>query len=268
MVYYRRKGNRRYFKRAVRRPKKVVKKGKRWYVNASANLPFVGKSSLAIGSGVKRNFKRAVDAVLDSHERPLHMNRDLTIDVNVNSQYPQFCSLVNYMNGWTTTTGNRRTSDEIHIDAIKLKGLYHCSDVQSSYDLYQRVMVIKTPDYLTTNEQFQTSGFLSVSNLSLNTEYATSGSTINTQFIPDRRNYNFLYDNTFKLKPVYGVNNSLTWDLMLKLNQKFRFSRNAYNADRDYHNIYLCVLTHAINQANVNIGVLRLESDVIFKNIT
>lgn len=94
---------------------KVMAKNKRWYVNASATLPFVGKTSFAAGSGLaKRSLKNQLQNLL------LENKTKLIEQFQTNALHNTIYTLPLLSNIPIGTGDASRLSDRISVKSIRL----------------------------------------------------------------------------------------------------------------------------------------------------
>lgn len=248
----------RYVKRRNRFGQKGGRLRKRWYLNAGATLPFVGKTTLSMGSS---KFKRSVAAIVRRQEDPLHklwskvgtaqpsqsMTHLTMYTVNLTGNIPQ------------GTNDNSRQGDTIHLEAIKFKLLFDTvTSTNKAAQKQYRVMIVKhDAEYLGGSDSFG-SGLGATEIFHGNN--APAYEQINSKLCT------VLYDKLITVTPQISANNYLSClSEIIRFNSPFIY-KTGTNFGKMF-NYYLVVTGFESNATGgvTNVGTVSFFGDLIFK---
>lgn len=126
---------RKNYKKPVRRFRK------RWYVNASANVPFLGRTNIRMGNQIaKRSLAAAVTAIQKRNSEPKHK---LTNQTYVMATHNTLISKNLCGNIARGDSFNTRDGDTIHLEAFKAKFFFQKNPVENA-TLYYRILILKS----------------------------------------------------------------------------------------------------------------------------
>lgn len=240
----------------------VYKKGsrhqKRWYVNAGANLPFIGKTNFAAGSGKhKRSLAAAVTSIVRKDlETPHHfINSEASQVLNSSTFYTQNV-LSTIPQG---TANNQRIGDEIHIDAIKVKGYFY-NNSNFANNMVGKIMLVKS------REQFGTTTGSFVSGLGSSTLLLNSPSDITMSALYDPKLFTKVWEHNVNLKPTTASQGIICpLEHTIKIDNKFIYETGKTVSKT--MNYYFVASANMYGQGvGSTIGGVVLTTDVIFKN--
>lgn len=232
-------------------------KKKRWYVNASANLPFVGKTSFAMGNKTKRSI---ISLVRNRLEDPLHK---LWNDVQTTILYNGIYTLNLTGNIPQGTTDNTRTGDNIHLEALKF-----------------RCYIAKLNGVVTNPNQARKFRILLyksdvASGQSVDTFTAAVGSTqifhqpcsIVENGMVNSKLVTLLYDKSITMNAqVTNTSQLISFNETIPIKQTFTY-KTGQNYGKDV-NYYLSVMVYEPGAVagTTNCGVFTFQGDLIFKD--
>lgn len=242
-----------------RRPRFSMRRRKRWYVNASANLPFVGRTSVGFGSGKgKRSFNQRVVKTIRNHEEPKHKMTSTNQTLKQNTIYT-----ANIMGNIPIGTGSSsRIGDEVFIEAIKFRNYFEqLAAIENTLEL--RMMIVEhDSDYAAGSDAFSDAA-LGTSDL-FQSGTATNGTILG---IHDPKKVTVHFDKVFELnKSVTGKVRSHLLEMTLPIKKKF-----IYKTGTDYgkfKNWYIVVSGFASGATTgvTDVGFFQLTSDLIIKD--
>lgn len=231
--------------------------GKRWYANASANLPFIGKTSVAFGSGMQK--RSLLSVVRNGLEDPLHkiireapaggLLQNTVYSLNLTGNIPR------------GDTDGSRTADTIHLDAIKFSlQLTNSGSTNVNNFKHYRFMIVKSDeDHLSGSDSWSNSalGLTALFHPGANLLISKTNAKAST----------ILYDKTVTIAPkVSGaIVSSLITDTV-RVGQKY-----VYKTGTNYgkhSNFYMVVIGYepSATTGTTNVGTAEVSVDMIFKD--
>lgn len=234
MVYYRRKSTRSYGRK------------KRWYVNAGANLPFVGKTNVSFGTTKRaRSLNATIKKVVRNTTAPKSYEEDILntftgglknntiFTTNLSGQIVQ------------GTDDDDRIGDVIHLKYLSMKGRLSqtlTDATERHYPTWWRFLLIKSDKEYTTGNAFGT-GF---GGTDLFKPYSTGSQLI---YIPiDRQNVTVLKQWEYKMQSNTTLNShTKICDLSTKLDMTIKFKDGTIFGKNN--NLYLVVIFSNVNKA-------------------
>jgi len=228
---------------------------KRWYFNAGANLPIIGKTNVSFGSGLQK--RSIVNLVRRRLEDPLHK----TISNSNTNLLENTLYTVNLSGNIPQGDGDgNRSGDTIHIDALKIKLHFNTQDVDNKQvPVEYRVMIVKHD----VDGQGGSDAWLS-STLGANDLFFGNNLIICEQ--TNSKKVTVLYDKICRITPQQNATSTCTLSEILRLNSTFTY-KTGTNYGK-FYNYYLVVAAHqqgATLGASV-VGNCSIFTDLIFKD--
>lgn len=162
-----------------------------------------------------------------------------------------------------SVTEDGRIGDQIYLEALKLRGSYHCPTINNGYTL--RVIVCYSGE-----EYDPTSGLvLFGSGLGTNELFLPSTSGIfGTNAMINPKTVSVIFDQTLDVNSLTSDTKELAsfaWTIPLK--QKFSYQRAADKYGK-FKNLYVVVVSTAIDgtTGTTNTGQVYMSTDLIYKN--
>lgn len=162
-----------------------------------------------------------------------------------------------------SVTEDGRIGDQIYLEALKLRGSYHCPTINNGYTL--RVIVCYSGE-----EYDPTSGLvLFGSGLGTSELFLPSTSGIfGTNAMINPKTVSVIFDQTIDVNSLTSDTKELqsfAWTVPLK--QKFSYQRAADKYGK-FKNLYVVVVSTAIDgvTGTTNTGQLYMSTDLIYKN--
>lgn len=234
---------------------------KRWYFNAGANLPFLGRTSVAFGTSKSK--RSIINTVRRGLEDPMHklwsaqgvstpssaVLQDTIYTINLTGNIPQ---------GDTTFS---RNGDNIHLDALKMRILFNnAAAVNKAVPKHFRIMVVKSDIDAQGASDAWASGSLGASDL-------FQGNNTPCFEHPNPKNVSVIYDKIVKFKPaISATNEAMEFSEILRLGSTF-----TYKTGTNYgklHNLYLVCTGYepGATTGTTQIGNVYFFGDLIFKD--
>lgn len=254
-------GNRYVSKKARFGKKTGGKLRKRWYFNAGANLPFVGRTNVSFGTTkAKRSVINMVRQGLEDPQHKLYSQvgqapptvssalQNTLYNLNLTGNIPQ-----------GTAEGNR-TGDNIHLDAFKMKINFYTDNATNKQCPVQfRVMLVKHDIDTNGGSDAFASGGIGAADL-------FQGNNAVTYELPNPKKVTVLYDKLCTIIPQFNDNCVCTINEIIRLQTTHTY-KTATNYGK-YSNYYLmiCGSQPAATSGVTVIGGFQLYGDLIFKD--
>lgn len=192
----------------------TAKKSKRWYLNASADIPFVGKGSLSVGNGMQRRaLKNTLENLL------LETKTKLIEQFSFNCLHGTIITLPLLSNIPIAVGDAGRISDRIHVKSIRLN--FYISQRASvastaTVSLWRVILLKHTAEYGSGSDAW-------ISGLGSTEVFQAGSTTFPTAFV-DYDKCTVIEDKVITLKR----SDSAGIDVQ-------HFSMNAFNIDHQYN---------------------------------
>lgn len=158
------------------------------------------------------------------------------------------------------TTNADRIGDAIFLEALKIKGLYHCDAATGAYTL--RILIGYSGEEYNCATSFVT-GF-SITDIFL----PNTGSSFRTSSIVNPKAFTVLYDTTVELNSnLANTQEVKNVEDVIQLKKKFAYQSSGSQYAKD-QNLYIIVCSTVLGGTTgvTNAGASYLTYDLIFKN--
>lgn len=161
----------------------------------------------------------------------------------------------------TQGTGNdNRIGDRVYLEAIKLKGLYHCDAATGAYTM--RILVGYSSEEYNAPSSFIT-GFVSTDIFLPNT-----GNSFRTNSIVNPKAFTTLYDSTIEINSMLANTQEVkNFEDIIYLKKDFPYQSAGSQYAKD-QNLYIIVCSAVLGGITgvTNSGATYMTYDLIFKN--
>lgn len=236
---------------------KAGKKSKRWYFNAQATLPYIGKTGIGFGSGkAKRSLNNIVDRrIVSQAESKRKIATTQTSGPTHNTIYT-FNPFSNIGQG---TDIFSRIGDEIHVTNFHVR-LHFKGKGSVSQQSYRLMLVKHEDEVLSSTDNYLSSG-LGSTDLFFTFQNALTS-------IPDFKRIKVLHDEIIRVPKESTPTqiNSVDREYTFPFNKKINFKTGTNFAKTE--NYYLVIIPHIENGTNgvTIVGDWFHQSRVSFKD--
>lgn len=229
---------------------------KRWYLNASATLPFIGKTNVSMGNKFKRS---VVNVVRNRLEDPLHKiwstsffnsaKQDTIYSLNLTGNIPQ------------GDTGTSRSGDNIHLEALKMSLIISKGVTAPNNPKDYRVMVIKS-DQASGGGVDTWSGTIGWTDLFHGATAVPCAANI------DSKKCTVIFDKMYRIKPTIASTSDqivIKEFIPLKATHTYKSGTN-YGKNCNYYLVFSGYEASGTVGVTEVAGFVSLSADLIFKD--
>lgn len=248
-----------YIKRRYNPKKLSFRRRKRWYFQAGANLPFLGKTTVGFGTTKgKRSLKNIVKNVVRNQ---MEESKHITFYANQTQTHNTIYTLNPLGTITNSTSSSGMIGDSIFLSGLKIK-LYLEQDNTFVQNSHVRFMIVEhDADYLSGGTNWG-SGLGSSELFQPNT-----ATTITLNGLHNAKLVNVLFDKTygFTKDQATGAKSKIA-DIFLKLNKKFTFKTGTGYGK--FRNLYFVTIGHVPGGTTGTsvTNYINISTDLIFKD--
>lgn len=227
---------------------------KRWYLNAGATLPFVGKTQIRMGNLQKRSI---INTVRKGLEDPLHKVIAGAQQACTQSTHYTLNLLGNIARG---DTGADRTGDNIHLDALKFNMLFSNNGATNlANEKILRIMIVKADAEVLGASDAWGSG-LGSTDLYQDSASLPVFACINPKLVTK------VYDKCVRLIPQGAVQSLTRISELIPINQRFTYKSGTNFGKQINYYMVINIYEPGATSGTTNVGLVYLSTDLIFKD--